>query len=410
MTPLTIVLIVLAAIIVAVLFLYIARWGKRDASRDRSNQPSDSRQLFVNRYRDLHINVQPINDGHGSYRVQVPYQFVGFKPSTDEVIFYAPSQGYLIESLIQDHFDEINALFNDKNKAFVFLPVFNQKIKSAINASLITYYKPGISSIPTIPDNYLSYQDILTASQIPNVINKPSLLRCIRYDTYCAIFTVRQLISQDLESLKSEIQDYSTHIGKGLYYSIVSPEKLKASLAGMDADDRFDTDVYLIGQEIRERIDQLRSRGLSTLAIRKLIGDDSDKPSRLHIDSKYQIILPDFDNKQINLSPIHKAVFFLFLRHPEGIYFKNLSDCRDELSFIYKHITGREDLSAVEESIDRLTNPLDNSINEKCARIRNAFVSEFREELADVISKYIFDIFSQSCFDTSVVLFATHLS
>ncbi len=27
-----------------------------------------------------------------------------------------------------------------------------------------------------------------------------------------------------------------------------------------------------------------------------------------------------------------------------------------------------------------------------------------------VISKYIFDIFSQSCFDTSVVLFATHLS
>ena len=28
----------------------------------------------------------------------------------------------------------------------------------------------------------------------------------------------------------------------------------------------------------------------------------------------------------------------------------------------------------------------------------------------NVISKYIFDIFSQSCFDTSAVVFATHLS
>lgn len=28
----------------------------------------------------------------------------------------------------------------------------------------------------------------------------------------------------------------------------------------------------------------------------------------------------------------------------------------------------------------------------------------------DVISKYIFDIFSQSCFDTSAIHFAAHLS
>ena len=37
---------------------------------------------------------------------------------------------------------------------------------------------------------------------------------------------------------------------------------------------------------------------------------------------------------------------------------------------------------AIEDSIAKLTDPFDNSINEKCARIKNAFVSEFREEVA----------------------------
>ena len=36
----------------------------------------------------------------------------------------------------------------------------------------------------------------------------------------------------------------------------------------------------------------------------------------------------------------------------------------------------------VTDSINKLTDPYDNSINEKCARIKNAFVSEFREEVA----------------------------
>jgi hypothetical protein len=38
------------------------------------------------------------------------------------------------------------------------------------------------------------------------------------------------------------------------------------------------------------------------------------------------------------------------------------------------------------------------------------FEDEHTVEENTVISKYIFDIFSQSCFDTSVVLFATHMS
>ena len=39
-----------------------------------------------------------------------------------------------------------------------------------------------------------------------------------------------------------------------------------------------------------------------------------------------------------------------------------------------------------------------------------SFDAWWNEIVIDVISKYIFDFFSQSCFDTSAVVFATHLS
>ena len=148
------------------------------------------------------------------------------------------------------------------------------------------------------------------------------------------------------------------------------------------ADERFDDDVLRISEEIRSKIMELESRGLSSIIIRKLVGEVPDKPGRLYIDLRNRIFLPDYNNMEIKLSPIQKTVYFLFLRHPEGIYFKDLTDYKNELYGIYSSISGRTDPDAMFQSIDRLTDPYDNSINEKCARIRMAFVSRFNEELA----------------------------
>ena len=142
-------------------------------------------------------------------------------------------------------------------------------------------------------------------------------------------------------------------------------------LEGKTADDRFDHDVRVIGKEIRERVAKLRAWGMSALAIQKLIGDDSDKPSQLLINKQNKVLLTDYGNKEIKMEPLQKAVFFLFLRHPEGILFKELADYKQELCSIYKEVTGREDIDAIERSISRLVDPYDNSINEKCARIKN---------------------------------------
>lgn len=96
--------------------------------------------------------------------------------------------------------------------------------------------------------------------------------------------------------------------------------------------------------------------------------------SKLIITADYQLVLERY-NRVVELSPVHRALYLLFLNHPEGIEFKYLRDYRDELYDIYERIANRMDKEKIEETVNRLTNPLDNAINEKCSRIKAAFNS-----------------------------------
>jgi hypothetical protein len=60
-------------------------------------------------------------------------------------------------------------------------------------------------------------------------------------------------------------------------------------------------------------------------------------PSRMIIDRANRIFLPDFGNIEISLRPLERALYFLFLRHPEGILMSSLCDHREEL---FKHLLG----------------------------------------------------------------------
>ena len=98
------------------------------------------------------------------------------------------------------------------------------------------------------------------------------------------------------------------------------------------------------------------------------------KLSRLVITEDYRFILADYNNKEVELQPVHKAVYLLFLNHPEGIEFKRLADYREELLGLYMKTARMMDKEKIEESVDKLVNPLDNAINEKCSRIKKVFL------------------------------------
>ena len=97
-----------------------------------------------------------------------------------------------------------------------------------------------------------------------------------------------------------------------------------------------------------------------------------ERLSPLVITSEYRFLLPRYE-KEVELSPINKALYIFFLNHEEGVEFKCLSDYREELIALYRKVGNRVSDDIICESIERLVNPLDNSINEKCARIKSAF-------------------------------------
>ena len=160
----------------------------------------------------------------------------------------------------------------------------------------------------------------------------------------------------------------------------------------------FEEDDLLTEEESKEAqlirqmkldIEELKKQGFYQLLIKELgsllLQEDTDqliKPSRLIIDNEFKITLPDFNDMEISMTPLPKALFILFLRHPEGIYLKSLIDYKLELLEIYKLISYREKYLDVVESINRICNPFEGSINEKLSRIKEAFLKQMSMENA----------------------------
>lgn len=106
------------------------------------------------------------------------------------------------------------------------------------------------------------------------------------------------------------------------------------------------------------------------------------KLSKLTITKDCSIMLSDY-NQEVKLEPIVKAVYLLFLNHPEGIAFKCLPDYRKELADLYQKIKPYGLTDRAIRSIEDVSNPLLNSINEKCSRIRAAFLPLVDASLLD---------------------------
>lgn len=185
-----------------------------------------------------------------------------------------------------------------------------------------------------------------------------------------------QLMAQ-FNAIAKEVFEYNSG---GLYSTIQRPTEGEGKSKDY-ADSQFSWEINNLVDEIRERIEKLEQRGISRALLQEMLQRKS-KLSRLVITKDFRIMLPDYNDMEIKMEPLNKAVYLLFLKHPDGIRFKHLSDYRKELTQIYAKLKPYGINDRVIRSIEDVTNPCLNSINEKCARIRGAFVSQFDDELA----------------------------
>ena len=152
----------------------------------------------------------------------------------------------------------------------------------------------------------------------------------------------------------------------------------------LNADNLFQDDAYRIADEIRSRILLLiESNSLSLIGdLLEEIQGAKKKLSTVFITNDFRIYLKDYNMKEVEMAPLPKSLYILFLRHPEGILFKHLCDYHDELLSIYRNVTVYVNIDRAMESIRAMTDPMNNSINEKCSRIREAFLKVIADDLA----------------------------
>ena len=126
--------------------------------------------------------------------------------------------------------------------------------------------------------------------------------------------------------------------------------------------------------EVKEKVRKLKTYGVDDAEIMAAMNEEELFP-QLIVTQDYKVVLAGEKNVEVEMEPLVKAVYLLFLSHPEGIVLKCLPDYQKELTELYLLLRPYGLTSRVKKSIMDVTNPTQNSINEKCARIRKLFSS-----------------------------------
>lgn len=309
-----------------------------------------------------------------------------FEPYEQQIIYIENHYDPYINEYILQNLQDLKDFCDTKGFDFCYLPQLDKNIDWDKTTQ---YYCPTASNFTNLQPTPIKSNMLL-----PYLYNKtdikPALIRYFGKKmsemfvkesglfkegekVYC--FSYFPLPHPDEGNMEDQLHWYFSHIGKPtILYSIPKDETY-------EADDHFDYEARKLMREIKERIDTLRIKGIDQMVLNELVKPET-KLSKLHITKKYKIFLPDYNHIEIVMRPLPKAVFFLFLNHPEGIKFKELSNYENELKNIYESLSGRIERAGILQSVLDVTNPTKNSINEKCARVRESFIIHFDETLA----------------------------
>ena len=79
--------------------------------------------------------------------------------------------------------------------------------------------------------------------------------------------------------------------------------------------------------EVKEKVRKLKAYGVDEAEIVAAMNEEELFP-QLIVTEDYKVVLADGADTEVKMEPLVKAVYLLFLSHPEGIVLKCLSDFR----------------------------------------------------------------------------------
>jgi tetratricopeptide (TPR) repeat protein len=343
--------------------------------------------------------------------IKHPENIFNLKPNL--IIYVEDECNAVVNDYFTHHYDAVTTIFAEINKAshlnleLLYLPRILDELKNSNDLqSVLAYYFPGVEMQQdhALESSILSFKTATFTRLLFDTLNyqeevQPGFLRIKKdrdNETNAYIYSYATINPADGEEFKKILQFYLSRVGDvedRVYYQLVSEKSyLKNGQTYELSDFKFNYDAHKVAREIKEKIDLLKHSGSQHLLLNILgqhLADVQNTPnttnnglSRLVIEKDFRIILPDYHNLEIEMTPLPKAVFLFFLMHPEGVLLKHLCDHKTELLEMYKQLSYRETWDEMVRSIDELVDPTKNSINEKCSRIKESFIRNFDDRLA----------------------------
>lgn len=326
-----------------------------------------------------------------------------FIPDDNEIVYLESEYDADANKFVKENIELIRERLATRGLTFVYMPEL--KVSKEMIKSMFAYHSPQskpdaeitIDDAISLPSDFLL--DYMIHPENRNNIkasfawygHKHVLFDCYKtwyYYNYIS-FDPKEALADPLGVIDDMLPELGTkkRFKEGVY-SMKKPSEEDANTA----DYNFDAETQKILEDIQKQLDSIRLKGIGEAIIAKYV---SPRPvlSHIRITNDFRIFLDDYNNLEIKMEPLVKAVYILFLRHEDGIAFKELSDHGVELETIYRAIKQKQNdidekmasktnTPSISPNIKKLINPLDNSINEKCTRIKEAFIVHFHESIA----------------------------
>ena len=350
---------------------------------------------------------------------QLSFANLPFKPDKSQVIYVESLYDEQANRFITDNYHELRQWFEYRGYEFIYLPMLfkddelKRKVlyyapyletkivadKSLRSSYLLNFLssshlgeavKPSILFSPErcgdewlfqaceLPLSGVASKDIL---QLVDVVSSGTLFvneSCVTSDNVLMNY---QPSSEPRSSRSCECEEKRSALKRSFFSKMV--DRIQGELFEDDVEEYapLRDEVAEILENLENNVKKLRLQGVTLSAIHEFI-DKQEPLSPLVITEDLRIFLPAYNNIEIELSAQRKALYFLFLNHPEGIVLQHLEEYHKELMNYYKQTNGGVVTPRMEESIKKLETYGNNQLNVVITRVREAFCSKFDERLA----------------------------
>jgi hypothetical protein len=360
------------------------------------------------------------------HRLTVTSPRITLKPNDfldNKIVFYFESEyNEPINRYLSFHYSEINVKLGEKGMRLLYFPTLNLKQNNpSINelTKYLVYKFPHLftsnsdSAIALLKEIFSSTNNQEFYSTVAGILGityqkRPCFIHSVEIETEMVsdrsyLYSIYEFSNFDDDQLEKEINRYLEVVDiprENVCYSLVKPNlddpddnfafegnKISDDLKNFIANLHVVNDEKLLIDSLMLLISKLKDTHPDLCyslnhVLSKSISHPTNGLSRLYIDDQYRIFLVDYDNLEIVMTPLQKTLYLFFLQNKDGIKLKEISSYKKQLIDLYGKVGNRTDIELIKNSINDLTDATSNSINEKCSKIKEAFVSKIDDSIA----------------------------